>query len=87
VEATGLFPLRTSNDELDRSLSGGLPQWDEAVGNLSLAQEVRQLASWRKVRYVLEDGLTVIFQTNTPLNQLPSMLAEMDLMAEDLSKK
>jgi len=87
VEATGLFPLRTSMTNLIGPYQAASPQWDEAVGNLSLAQEVPQLASWRKVRYVLEDGLTVIFQTNTPLNQLPSMLAEMDLMAEDLSKK
>ena len=36
--------------------------------NLSLAQDVPQLASWRQVRYVLEDGMTVIFQMNIPLD-------------------
>ena len=87
VEATGLLPLRTSMTNLITPFQAASPQWDAAVGNLILAQGVPQLASWRKVRYVLEDGLTVIFQTNTPLNQLPSMLVEMDLMAEELSKK
>ncbi len=60
------------------------PQWDAAVGYLSLAQSVPQLASWRKVRYVLEDGLTVLFQMNLPVDKLPSVLEEMDSMAQEL---
>jgi ABC-type glycerol-3-phosphate transport system substrate-binding protein len=87
VEATGLFPLRTSMLNLIGPFQAASPQWDSAVGGLALAKGVPQLASWRKVRYVLEDGMTVIFQTNTPVDQLPSVLAEMDLMAEELSKK
>ena len=49
-----------------------------------MAQGVPQLASWRKVRYVLQDGADVIFQTNIPLDQIPSTLAEMDSMAKEL---
>jgi hypothetical protein len=63
------------------------PQWDAAVADLSLAQDTPQLASWRQVRYVLEDGVTSIFQANTPIDQIPAVLAEMDTMAEELSKK
>jgi ABC-type glycerol-3-phosphate transport system substrate-binding protein len=87
VEATGLFPLRTSLLDMVGPYHAASPQWDAAVGDLSLAQGVPPLASWRKVRYVLEDGMTVIFQTNTPVDQLPSVLAAMDAMAEELSKK
>jgi hypothetical protein len=36
---------------------------------------------------VLEDGMTAIFQANTPVNQLPSLLAEMDAMAQEISQK
>jgi ABC-type glycerol-3-phosphate transport system substrate-binding protein len=87
VEATGLFPLRTSLLDIVGPYRAAFPQWDAAVGDLSLAQGVPPLASWRKVRYVLEDGMTVIFQMNTPVDQLPSVLAEMDAMAEELSNK
>ena len=84
VEASGLFPLRTSMLSLIGSFQAASPQWDGAVGDLNLAQGVPQLASWRKVRYVLEDGMTAIFKTDTHLNQLPSMLAEMDKMAAEM---
>ena len=87
VEATGLFPLRNSVLELIGPYRAASPQWDAAVGYVSLAQGVPQLASWRKVRYVLEDGVTVIFNTNTPVDQLPSVLTEMDSMAKELSDK
>jgi ABC-type glycerol-3-phosphate transport system substrate-binding protein len=84
VTETGLFPLTHSvQDTLGdyRSIS---PQWAAAVGDLSMAQGIPQLASWRKVRYLLQDGADVIFQTNLPLDQIPSTLAEMDSMAKEL---
>ncbi len=82
VDATGLLPLLPSAQDMAVS-----PQWTAAVGDLSLAQGVPQLASWRKVRYVLEDGTKVIFQTNTPIDQIPSVLTEMDAMAEEIRNK
>ena len=82
VEATGLFPLL--NSMLDMTVS---PQWEAAVRDLPLAQGVPQLASWRKVRYVLEDGTKVIFQTNIPVDQIPSVLTEMDAMAKEIGNK
>jgi multiple sugar transport system substrate-binding protein len=79
VGSTGLFPLFHS--VVDNSAS---PQWESAVADLSLAQGVPQLASWRKVRYVLEDGTRVIFQTNIPVDQIPSVLTEMDTTAKEI---
>jgi multiple sugar transport system substrate-binding protein len=87
VEAAGLFPLRTSVLDQIGPYRAASPQWDTAVGDLSLAQGVPHLASWRKVRYVLQDGVTVIFQMNTPVDQLSSVLTEMDTMAQELNKK
>ena len=84
VEATGLFPLRNSVLDLIGSYRAASPQWDAAVGDLSLAQGVPQLASWRKVRYVLEDGTRVIFLENLPLDQIPSVLTEMDVTAKEI---
>ena len=86
VEASGLFPLRTSVLDQVGPYRDASPQWNAALGDLSLAQGVPQLASWSQVRYVLEDGVTVIFQMNTPLDKIPSALTEMDSMAQELNK-
>jgi len=87
VEATGLFPLRTSLLDMIGPFRANLPQWDAAVSNLPLGQTTPQLSSWSKVRYVLEDGMTIIFQATTPMDQIPNELTDMDNMAEELSNK
>ena len=87
VEASGLLPLRNSILDQISSHRPASPQWEAAIADLSLAQGVPQLASWRKVRYVLEDGTRVIFQTNLPLDQIPSVLTEMESMAKEISEK
>jgi multiple sugar transport system substrate-binding protein len=84
VESTGLLPLRDSVLGMIQPYRQASPQWDAAAGYLSLAQDVPQLASWRKVRYVLQDGMTVLFQQNLPEDQLPAVLDEMDSMAREL---
>jgi multiple sugar transport system substrate-binding protein len=84
VEATGLFPLRTSVMNMVGPYLLASPQWGSAVASLPQAQTVPQMASWRKVRYVLEDGMTVLFQENLPQNKLPDLLVEMDAMAQEL---
>jgi multiple sugar transport system substrate-binding protein len=84
VEKTGLLPLRTALLDMIGPYRLAVPQWDAAVVTLSQAQDVPQLASWRKVHYVLEDGMTVLFQTNLSADKLPSVLEEMDSMAQEL---
>jgi ABC-type glycerol-3-phosphate transport system substrate-binding protein len=84
VEATGLFPLRTSVMNMIGPYLLASPQWGAAVASLPQAQVVPQMASWRKVRYVLEDGMTVLFQENLPQDKLPALLVEMDAMAQEL---
>ena len=79
VDATGLFPLGAADITVAPSL-----QWQAAVADLSLAQGVPQLASWRKVRYMLEDGTMIIFQTNVPVDQISSILTEMDSTAKEI---
>lgn len=86
VEATGMFPLRLSAVEMVRPFRSVYPQWDAALADLALARGTPPLASWRKARYLLEDGLTFIFRTNVPLEQIPSVLEEMDAMAEEFEE-
>jgi ABC-type glycerol-3-phosphate transport system substrate-binding protein len=83
VEATGLFPLRHSVMDMTGPYLLASPQWGAAIATLPQAQNVPQMASWRKVRYVLEDGMTVLFQENLPLNKLPDLLVEMDAMTQE----
>jgi multiple sugar transport system substrate-binding protein len=87
VEETGLFPLLHS--VMDTVIQSGTasPQWVAAVEALSQAQDVPQLASWRKVRYVLEDGSRMILQADQPVENLTSILAEMDSTAEEIIAK
>jgi ABC-type glycerol-3-phosphate transport system substrate-binding protein len=87
VEATGLFPLRNSVLDMIGPYRTASPQWETAVGELSQAQGVPQLTSWREVRYVLEDGTKAIFQSNIPIAQIPSVLAEIDSTAKEISNK
>jgi multiple sugar transport system substrate-binding protein len=86
VEATGLFPLRTS-------LLGSLgeyrkshPQWSAAVDLIPAAQNEPQLASWRQVRVMVGDGFDAMFRSNTPAGRVAEILAIMERAASDLSK-
>lgn len=83
VEATGMFPLRLSTVDMVGPFRSVYPQWEAALADLALASGPPPLASWRKARYLLEDGLTFIFRTNVPVEQIPSVLEEMDAMAEE----
>ena len=87
VDSTGLFPLLRSEMEQVGPAGSAFLQWEAAVGYLSLLQGVPQLASWRIVRYVLEDGTRIIFQNDLPLEEIPTLLIEMDSTAKDLSEK
>jgi multiple sugar transport system substrate-binding protein len=87
VQSTGLFPLLSSALDQTSSSNQSAPQWESGVTALPLAQGVPQLASWRKVRYVLEDGTNIIFQNNLPVDQIPSMLTLMDSTAKEISGK
>jgi len=84
VEQTGLFPLRHSVLDMIGPYLLASPQWGAANMTLSQAQNVPQMASWRKVRYVLEDGMTVLFQENLTLDKLSALLEEMDSTVQEI---
>ncbi len=86
VKQTGSLPLRSSALNLLGDYRSGQPQWAAAVADLGMLHDTPELASWRQVRYVLEDGTLSIFRTNTKVDQIPTVLAGMDAMAEELGK-
>jgi ABC-type glycerol-3-phosphate transport system substrate-binding protein len=86
VEATGLFPLRTSALELLGAYGASHPQWAAAVSLLPHAQIQPQLASWRKVRVMLGDGFADMFRINIPAGRVAEVLVQMEATSRDLSK-
>ena len=90
VQSTGLFPLRDSTMDLLADYSASHPQWTEAVRLLPQAERTPQLASWRLVRVMLEDGFRDMFDTirhpDLTDGQVPLVLRQMDETAQDLNK-
>jgi len=84
---TGLFPLRMSSLDLMADTRSANLQWAAAVDLIPLAEGVPQLASWVQVRYVLGDGMAYLFRMNTPAENLPTILAEMNMLARELEEK
>ena len=70
--------------------SAGHPQWAEAVKLLPQGEMTPQLASWRMVRVMLEDGFRDMFDTirhpDLTDGQVPLILKQMDGTAEDLNQ-
>ena len=89
VQSTGLFPLRSSTMGLLGDYPATHPQWAQAVNLLSEGETTPQLASWRLVRVMLEDGFRDMFDTirhpDLTEGQVPLILKQMDDTAEDLN--
>ena len=90
VQSTGLFPLRDSMMQLLADYNASHPQWAEAVQLISEGETTPQLASWRMVRVMLEDGFRDMFDTirhpDLTDGQVPLILRQMDETAADLNE-
>lgn len=90
VQSTGLFPLRDSTLELLADYSATHPQWTAAVNLLPEGELTPRLASWRRVRVMLEDGFRDMFDVirhpDLTEGQIPLILRQMDETARDLNQ-
>ena len=86
VEATHLFPIRTSTLGLLGDYEKTHPQWTQAIKLLPLGEMQPQLASWREVKIMLGDGFTHMYRVNVPSGQVPAILAQMESIARGLGK-
>ena len=86
VNSTGLFPLQASTMGLLADYAAGHPQWAEAVNLLPQGRTTPQLAAWRTVRVALGDGFNFMFRVDTPVGQVPSILAQLDALVKDLNQ-
>jgi sn-glycerol 3-phosphate transport system substrate-binding protein len=86
VEATHLFPIRTSTLDLLGDYEKTHPQWAQAVELLPQGEIQPQLASWRKVKVMLGDGFTHMYRVGVPSGQVPAILAQMESVSRSLDK-
>jgi len=90
VRSTGLFPLRKATADLVAEYSKDHPQWAKAVKLLPTGITTPQLASWKNVRVMIGDGFYDMFDTirhpDLTDGQIPLVLRQMDVIAEELNK-
>jgi len=87
VNSAGLFPLQASTMGLLTDYAAGHPGWAEAVKLLPQGRITPQLAAWRTVRVALGDGFNFMFRVDTPVGQVPTILAQLDSIVTDLNKR
>jgi ABC-type glycerol-3-phosphate transport system substrate-binding protein len=86
VNSAGMFPLQAGTVGLLDDYAAGHPQWAEAVNLLPQARPTPELAAWRTVRVALGDGFTFMFRVDTPVGQVPAILAQLDAIVTDLNR-
>ena len=86
TKSTALYPLRTSSLELLSDYEKDNPHWGQAVNFIEQTENYPQLASWHKVRYLLEDGFEYIFRFDVQAGSVAAILAQMNATAQDLSQ-
>ena len=86
TKSTALFPLSISALIELSDYEKDNPHWAEAVGLISQAEIQPQLASWRKVRYLLGDGFEYLFRFDVQAGSVAAILAQMNSTAQALSE-
>lgn len=72
------------------SLNGSptaLPQWKAALGLDEFYESPPQTADWQVVAPVLEDAGWQLLRADTSIAQIPTLLTELDTLAEDLADR
>jgi multiple sugar transport system substrate-binding protein len=86
AKETGFFPMRITALAGIADYCAAHPQWFTAIGLIAKMKPAPHLASWRLVKSVLSDGTEHLFRLNLPLEQIPDVLAEMQSLADEVSK-
>jgi ABC-type glycerol-3-phosphate transport system substrate-binding protein len=87
VEATHLFPLRTSTLDLLTDYQSSHPQWAEAVKLIPDGKLTPQLASWRIIKVMVGDAFDdMLSRADLKSGQVAKVLAQMQETAHELNK-
>jgi len=86
VNSAGLFPLQAATMGLLTDYAAGHSQWAQAVTLLPQGRNTPQLSAWRTIRVALGDGFNFMFRVDTPVGQVPAILAQLDAIVTDLNE-
>lgn len=84
IQASGHLPSRRAALAELQDYIEQHPQWAEAVDMIPLAEIEPQHASWGAVRWALSDAAEQVFRLGLTTDQLPALLEELELTAEEL---
>lgn len=84
VEFSTTLPVSLSTSKNLESFGKAHPQWQQTLSWVPLLKPAPQLSSWRVVRNLLQDAMWQIFYTNVTLDQIPSVLEQLDAMIPEI---
>lgn len=84
VQSTGRLPTRASALLTLDEYAQQNPQWAGVATLLPYGRHEPRLASWGVVRGALSDAAKALFQPETARQQVPNLLNELDLLADEL---
>ena len=84
VSELGTYPTRQSTlNYLDENAAQN-PQWAQALSLLPVARSEPSLVSWSEMRWALNDAMAQLIDSKTSSDQIPAILDNLDLVAEDI---
>jgi len=84
IRTNNTFPIRKSEIALLNDYQNNHPQWATAIQFLPFATIPPNQASWQVISNILEDASQQLFQPETTVDQIPSILSQMDEMTSEL---
>jgi len=83
---SGTWPASVTALESLVSYRKQYPQWASSLPWIPIAQSAPRLSSWMTVRSIFSDAGWQVFQTNTPPENIPSILQELDQTVQEVLK-
>ncbi len=84
-EATGYFPVRASAFEALADFRGQHPAWAGLEAVIPVGRAFPVVESWPNVQWVVSDAAQVLFAPLVTLDEIPALLAELQLTAEEVA--
>ena len=85
VTTSGLLPMQASLTQSLDNYRITHPQWDQAVTLMDDLTIQPLVPGWRQGKLILGDAVTFIFRTNQDINQIESILEQMDTTIHELN--
>jgi multiple sugar transport system substrate-binding protein len=84
VRQLEVFPTRQSTLSYLGNVSKGTPQWEQAMALIPEAQPEPTLASWRVMRWALEDAAKQLFSPQFLAERVPELIQNLDNLANEV---